>query len=139
MLRLAELEFDEVEHCYSCKHTLGRAAVEVFIDVSEESVELSRLVEVAQSVSDSWQSRHERLTKLAAEELASNDYVGDASEVVPEDCIPFYLRVYADPDGEISYTIAFNVPSVLDVEDEYVDVEEEISGEWVNTEVCSTE
>ena len=112
--------------------------VAVNIDASEESVDLDRLIGVAQMISDDWGMRHIRLAKHVADELESNDYITDASNTGATDCMPFYLRVYADPDGEITYTVGFNVPSVFD-DDEYIDVEEEINADWVNTEICSTE
>lgn len=118
---------------------MGNAKVDVIVDISEETVDLDRLAEVAQMVSDEWAVRHKRLAKVVAEELASSEYITDASKIGATQCVPFYLRVYADPDREISYTVAFRVPSALDDDDEYVDVEEEVNGEWVNSEICSTE
>ena len=139
MPKLAKLKYDTDTCCHTCKHKLGGAKVDVVIDASEEAVDLQKLTEVAQLISDGWATRHQRLAKFVADELVSNDYISDVSLVSAAECIPFSLRVYADPDCEISYTIAFNVPSVLDDDDEYVDVEEEINAEWINTEVCSTE
>ena len=136
---LAKLKFDPDLDSYVCRHKLGMANVDVVADLSEASVELSDLAAVIQSVSKDWAKRHKRLAQLAAEELLANDYVETATEIKAADCKPFYLRVYADPDGEISYTIAFNIDSVLDADEEYVDIEEEIGGDWVNTEICCTE
>lgn len=135
MTKLAKLKYDAHSCGHTCKHKLGNAKV----DISEETVDLEKLTEVAQMVSDEWSVRHKRLAKVIAEELLTNEYIADASKIGAAQCVPFYLRVYADPDCVISYTVAFNVPSVLDDDDEYVDVEEEVNGEWVNSEICSTE
>ena len=139
MTKLAKLKYDADSCCHTCTHKLGNAKVDVIIDISEETVDLKKLTEVAQMVSDEWAVRHKRLAKVVAEELLTNEYIADASKIGAAQCVPFYLRVYADPDFVISYTVAFNVPSVLDDDDEYVDVEEELNGEWINTEICSTE
>ena len=139
MAKLAKLKFDEEMCCYTCRHKLGTAKVDVHIDISEETVDVDRLTGVAQKVIDDWAARHKRLAKLVGDELASNEYIAKASKIGAAQCVPFYLGVYADSEGEISYTVGFNVPSVLDDEDKYVEVEEEINAEWVNTDICSTE
>ena len=139
MAKFGKFQHDPDTGFYTCRHKLAGKSIEIHIDPSEESVDRDELIKHAESTVDDWPQRHTRLTAVVAQELVANDYLTDAADLKPGDCQPFYLRIYADPDGEISYTVAFNVPSVLDDEDEYVDVEEEITGAWVNVEVCSTE
>jgi hypothetical protein len=139
MPKLGKLTFDVDTVWHTCKHQLGDVEIDVYLETGEETADTDQLAEAAQSVSDDWETRHPRLTELVARELAANGYLDEASEFEPGDCLPFYLGVAADPAGEISYTISFSVPSVLDGNEEYVDVEEEIHGAWVNTEVCCSE
>src|SRR5687767_6608361 len=119
MPKLRNLKYNRNDGTHSCEHRLGKAKVEVYIDASEKSVPLERLTEIAQGICDNWSEWHPRLVKVAAKELVSTGWLGKRKKLALEDCLPFYLRVYADPDGEISYTVAFNVPSVLTDEHEY--------------------
>ena len=139
MPKLGQLMFDADTAWHTCKHQLGDVEIDVYLETGEETADTDRLAAAALSVSDDWETRHPRLTELVACELAANGYLDDTSEFDSGDCLPFYLGVAVDPDGEISYTISFSVRSVLDGNEEYVDVEEEINGAWVNTEVCCSE
>ena len=139
MAKLRKLTYNPDDGAHSCGHRLGRARVEVYIDASEESVPLKQLTEIAQGICDDWSSWHPRLAKVAARELVSTGRLAKRAKLAPEDCVPFYLRVYADPDGEVSYTVAFHVPSVLPDANEYVDVSGEYGGDWVDAEVCDSE
>jgi hypothetical protein len=79
------------------------------------------------------------LVGIIIQELASNGYLKEKkAQLKAADCVPFSLRVAADSDGEISYSIGFNVRSLL-AKDEYVDVEEEINCRWFNCDVSCTE
>ena len=139
MSELSELKYDADIGCHVGTHDLDGELVEVCIDASEKTVDVDQLTTVAQSVIDNWPDIHVRLASTVADELHANNYVDETSEVTIANCIPFLLRVYASPDSEISVTIAFDVPSVLDAEVEYIDVEEEINGEWSSVEICPTE
>jgi|GEM_PF-3056255 hypothetical protein len=139
MPKLGQLIFDADTAWHTCKHQLGDVEIDIFLETGEATAGIDRFAAAAQSVSDDWETRHPRLTELVARELAANGYLDETSEVGPGDCLPFYLGVAIDPEGEISYTISFSVPSVLDGDEEYVDVEEEIDGAWINTEVCCSE
>jgi hypothetical protein len=133
-----KLKFDSDLDCYTCRHQLGEFKVKVYLDNSEEGADLEQLKQSAQTICDNWPERHERLCRIAARELVSAGRVGKKTPIKPVDCLPFSLRVAADSEGEISYSIGFNVKSVLG-KDEYVEVEEEINGKWTNSDVCCTE
>jgi hypothetical protein len=139
MPKLGELKFDADTAWHTCKHRLGDIEIDIYLETGEETAAIDRLAAAAQSISDDWETRHPRLAELVARELTANGYLDESAEFDPGDCLPFYLGVAVDPDGEISYTISFSVSSVLDGDEEYADVEEEIDGAWVNTEVCSSE
>jgi hypothetical protein len=138
MSTIGKLKYDDDTGCHTCKHILGTTTIRLYLDATEGSVPVDRLKEIAQGISDDWEKRHSRLSKLVAQELVSSRELKNALKLRTGDCVPFYLRVEADSDGEINYTAAFKVPALLR-KDEYVDVQEEISGQWVNTEVCCTE
>jgi hypothetical protein len=139
MSKLPKLKFDSDLESHTCRHQLGRTKVKIYIDASEERVDLATLTKSAQAICDDWPDRHNRLCRIVAKELLSTGRLGKNKKTLePKDCVPFSLRVAADSDGEISYAIGFNVDSVLD-DDEYVEVEEEINGSWTNSEVGCTE
>lgn len=139
MSKLPELTYDSDIGCHIATHDLNGELIEVCVDASENTIDVGRLTDEAQSVVDNWSETHPRMALMVAAELLSAKRIKDASKVTAAKCLPFLLRVYASPDSETSITVAFNVPSVLDDEAEYIDVEEELTGAWSSVEICDVE
>jgi hypothetical protein len=137
--RLGKLRFDRDldSHAGSCQ--LDGNEVGVTIGASEGSVELETLSQIAERILSAWPALHPELCQIARQEIISSgrSSAPDVPTLKRSDVIPFSFSIYADADGEVSYSFGLNVPSVL-CDDEYVDVEREVNGSWTNSEVrCS--
>lgn len=137
MAKTPRLAFDPDLEVYTGKMSLGKARVDVTAEAADERA-LKLLRQAIQRVGDDWPERHARLSLLVEEELRATGRLTADRQVVPEQIVPFSLGLHAAPEGEISYSVGYDVDAVL-ADDEYVDVEEEINGDWSHCEVRSTE
>ena len=138
--RIGKLKFDKDLESYKGFCQLDGKKVEITIDASEGSVDLTTLTQIGERIIATWAKLHAELCQIARDEIISArfDSADDVPELKRSDVTPFLFSISADSDAEVWYSFGLNVSSLLD-DDEYVDVSREVNGSWTNSEVCCSE